>query len=52
MLNQTFPSLPQTLIKAYTYMHIARTGSQNRAQAVAHPPDNPRGAVKLFGGDQ
>lgn len=33
-------------------MHIAHTGSHSHAHAVAHPPDNPRGAIKLFERDQ
>lgn len=52
MRNQTFPSLPQTLIKSHTCMHIVHTGSHNQALAVSQPPDNPGGAVKLFGRDQ
>lgn len=52
MLNQTFPTLPQTLIKSHTCMHIVHKGIHNQAHSVLHPADNPGGAVKLFGRDQ
>lgn len=33
-------------------MHIVLAGSHSRAHALAHPPDNPTGAIKLFERDQ